>query len=86
MAKKIRINCNEATTICDKSQYGEASFWDKIRLNMHLLLCKHCNAYSKQNKIMTKILGTYLSSCNAEKHLTAEEKKLLKNKLSEKID
>jgi len=38
MRKKLMISCDEATTICDKNQYGEASNWDKLRLNFHLLL------------------------------------------------
>ncbi len=53
MSKKFMISCDEATEICDKNQYGEASKWDKLRLNFHLLLCKHCKAYSKQNSIIT---------------------------------
>ncbi len=30
------INCDEATTICDKSQYCEATLWERIKLRMHL--------------------------------------------------
>ena len=62
MSKKIMISCDEATTICDKNQYGEASFWEKIKLNLHLLMCKHCRGYSKQNHLITKIVGKYLTN------------------------
>ena len=30
----MKINCDEATTICDKSQYKEAGFWEIIKLNI----------------------------------------------------
>ena len=83
MSKKFMISCDEATAICDKSQYGEASRWDKIRLNFHLMLCKNCHAYSKQNNIITKMLGNYLDTCDGSKHLSDEEKKVLDIKLHE---
>jgi hypothetical protein len=86
MGKKIMISCDEATAICDKNQYGEASGWDIFRLSLHTLLCKHCKSYSKQNNIMTKILGKYLNTCDGSKHLTLEEKKGLEKNLKEQID
>ncbi len=86
MGKKFMISCDEATSICDKNQYGEASSWDKIRLNFHLLLCKHCKAYSNQNHLITKMLGKYLKACDGSKHLTPEEKKELERKFNEQLD
>ncbi len=86
MSKKIMISCDEATAICDKNQYGEASFWDKIKLNLHLLMCKHCRGYSKQNHLITKIVGKYLHTHDGSKHLTVEEKMELEKKLNEKIN
>ena len=38
------INCDEATTICDKNQYKEASFWEKLKLGIHIFICKKCRA------------------------------------------
>lgn len=55
MFKKVEISCDEATTICDKNQYGEATLLDKIKLNIHFLRCKICSLYSKQNTFLTKI-------------------------------
>ena len=86
MSKKIMISCDEATAICDKNQYGEASFWDKIKLNLHLLMCKHCRGYSKQNHLITKIVGKYLHAHDGPKHLTVKEKMELEKKLNEKIN
>lgn len=53
--KKFTITCDEATTICDKNQYGEASFMDKIKLSLHFLGCKICSLYTKQNTMLTKV-------------------------------
>ena len=55
MFKKLKITCDEATTICDKNQYGEATFTDKLKLQLHFLSCKICSLYTKQNTLLTKI-------------------------------
>ncbi|VAV83802.1 hypothetical protein MNBD_BACTEROID02-448 [hydrothermal vent metagenome] len=86
MSKKLMISCDEATAICDKNQYGEASRWDKFRLSFHLLLCKHCKGYSEQNHIVTKLLGKYLNTCDGSKHLTEAEKEELSKNLDEKLE
>ena len=52
---KFMINCDEATAICDKSQYGEATIYDKIRPNFHLLVCKYCKSYTKKAKFLVSI-------------------------------
>ena len=33
------MKCEDAGQVCDKSQYKEASFWEKLKLNVHLLYC-----------------------------------------------
>lgn len=83
---KIMINCDEATTICDKSQYGEASLSDKILLNLHLLLCKCCKSYSKQNTLMSRLFGKYLTPCSDHEKLSKEEKSALEESLKKKLD
>ena len=66
MAKKFKITCDEASTICDKSQYGEATFFEKIQLTWHLLKCKVCSLYSKQNSKMTDLFKMNSEKCKNE--------------------
>ncbi len=82
---KFMINCDEATAICDKNQYGEASIYDKIRLSFHLMVCKYCKSYTKQNTLMSQLFGKHLSPCDESKKLTKEEKLELENKLQKKL-
>lgn len=82
MKKKLMINCNEATSICDQSQYGEASFIDKIRLQIHLFLCKNCSLYSVQNKVMSNFFKTHLNQ-TTHLHLSESEKMNLKDKIKQ---
>nr|WP_291870831.1 hypothetical protein [Maribacter sp.] len=70
------ISCEKAQLICDKAQYKEASFLDKIKLHIHLLICKTCAGHSKKNGRLTKL-------CNkAPLHSLSEgDKKTMKQKL-----
>ena len=83
MSKKIMIKCDEATSICDKSQYGEASTFDKIRLSLHNFLCHKCKLYTEQNKVMTKIFKVHLH--NHEDHLCDEDKDALQKTLEKEL-
>lgn len=81
------ITCNEATSICDKNQYKEASFWDKIRLSIHLFLCKHCASYSKQNSTMTRLFKMNSHECKSKENcLSTEDKNELKEVLKKEVN
>lgn len=85
MFKKLNITCDEATTICDKSQYNEASFFEKVQLNWHLLRCKICSLYVKQNRKMTDLFKVKSVECKEEtKCLSKLEKEALQKEF-EKI-
>ncbi|WP_046756924.1 hypothetical protein [Kordia jejudonensis] len=53
---KFFISCEEAKHICDKSQYGEASFWEKVKLNVRLSWCRITRGYSSNNNKLTKLV------------------------------
>ncbi len=84
MFKKLKITCDEATTICDKSQYGEATVFQKIQLNFHFLVCKICSMYTKQNNEMSKVYKMKARDCKEKKQcMSSEEKETLKRQLQE---
>lgn len=82
---KFRINCDEATAICDKSQYGEASLLDRMKLSYHLLLCRFCKSYSKQNNLMTSVFDKFTTPCQGDHKLSEEQKERLSQELKEEI-
>lgn len=85
MFKKFIITCDEATTICDKNQYGEATFFEKIKLNIHFIRCKICFRYTKQNMTLTKIYKGHANSCKNLKHCMSDDDKLALKKQFENI-
>jgi len=50
---KFFLKCEEAAYVCDKNQYREAGFFEKLLLKLHLLRCKLCRSYSKNNGKLT---------------------------------
>lgn len=82
----MKITCDEATEICDKYQYKEASLLEKIKLNVHLFLCKKCGLYSKQNKMMStcyrKLKDAEISKTP---NLNQVEKEIMEQELKSKI-
>lgn len=52
------ISCDEAKHICDKSQYDEATSWEKVKLNIRLSWCRITKAYYKRNTKLTEVLNT----------------------------
>ncbi|MBU3821198.1 hypothetical protein KO566_03925 [Flavobacteriaceae bacterium XHP0103] len=84
MSKKINIKvpCSEANHVCDKSQYNEASLWEKIKLNFHLLYCKACRKYTNNNKKLSDTIKKSNVECMDKKRkecMKTEFEKALKN-------
>lgn len=77
---KLFLKCNEATHYCDKTQYKEVDFWNKISLNVHLIMCTVCRNYAKKNGKLTHAL----KSANI-KTLCSKDKDRLKTWFSEEI-
>jgi hypothetical protein len=77
--------CDEANHICDKGQYKEASFWEKVKLNLHLIYCKACRGYSKNNEKLTKTMKKSEVDCldsKCKENMKKELEKALKDQLN----
>lgn len=84
MSNKFFIPCDEANHVCDKTQYAEASLWDKVKLSLHLLYCIACRKYTKNNSKLTKLLTkkpVTLDSTAKESMQAAFDKELVKHQL-----
>ena len=80
---KLFLNCDEANNICNKSQYREASFLEKIKLTIHLIYCKACRLYSRNNAKLTDCINksqvTCLDKSKKNEIKNSFEKELAKN-------
>ncbi len=75
------LNCEGAKHLCDKNQYKEASFLEKINLSINLIFCKSCRDYTKKNNILTKLITNSSKAAS----MPATNKQSLKDRLAEEI-
>lgn len=77
---RLFVSCEEAKHICDKNQYGEASFIEVIKLNIRLIYCKVTRAYSKRNTKLTKTIKK-----SKVQVISTSDKEAMKTKLQKEL-
>ncbi|MFI2741973.1 hypothetical protein ACG2LH_04475 [Zhouia sp. PK063] len=77
---RLFISCEEAKHICDKCQYDEASFIEKLKLKLRTLWCGAARSYSKNNSKLSSCVTSAKVKCMDEK-----KKQALKEELSKKL-
>lgn len=74
------INCSEAAESCDKAQYREAGFLEKLRLSIHLHFCSSCQNYTRKNlKLSALLKKASIKTC------TKKEKEQYRKKIEEHL-
>lgn len=76
----IKLECHEANHLCDKNQYKEATFWEKVKLNIHLIYCRACRKYTARNNRLTKVVKS------PEVHsVSPTDKSVLKERIQQEV-
>ncbi len=52
MKKGIMLSCEDTTHLVVKKAYEKLGMWDRMRIFMHLGMCKYCSMFEKQNKFI----------------------------------
>lgn len=53
----ILISCKDAAHLCQKKEYREASLMDRVRLRLHLSMCRVCSVFARKNRQLTLLLN-----------------------------
>ena len=77
LEQKVPASCLKVAEFSDKQQYAEATFWEKLRVQIHILHCKHCYTYHHKNAELTALINKH-----EFKVLSKSEKEDIKAKLS----
>lgn len=67
--KFLFISCEEAQEICDKSQYGEATAWEKLKLKLRILYCSITRKYVQRNKKLSETIERAPLDCLQKEEL-----------------
>lgn len=52
------LSCREVTELLTDFVEGRMSWWDRLRFQLHLGMCRHCREYLRQMKITQRLLGS----------------------------
>lgn len=74
--ENIPRSCLKVGHYIDKNQYNETSFWERLRIQLHIINCQRCKQYNKINEKLTNLLKKPKLSA-----LEKNEKEELKNRL-----
>lgn len=80
---KIMLDCDVATLFITKREFVSLGKVDKLRLAMHLRVCKHCRNYEKQSSVISNQISQLknIDNNNLQHHLSEEQKISIINKL-----
>lgn len=78
------IKCESVCKICDRAQYNEASFWDKLCLAIHLFFCKSCRNYVQNNRKLTQHVDLKIKKLNSE--VKAKMQQDIESELNKSVD
>ncbi|MDW5287797.1 glycine dehydrogenase [Formosa sp. PL04] len=51
---KLFLSCDEASHVCDKAQYNESTFLERLKLRMHIIFCSLCKKHTHTNMKLTE--------------------------------
>ena len=51
----MMISCEKAADFCNKKQYNEATWIQRMQLSFHLIVCKACAGFSSKNTQLTEL-------------------------------
>lgn len=80
------FNCDDALVACDKNQYENLNFWNKLRLKIHLFYCDYCRGYSRRNQKLSELFRKAGIKTKKYKTLDTSTKDELKKKLIEEMN
>jgi len=80
----LKLTCCEATLLMEQQNANTISFTDKIKLKIHILICKWCEAYNKK----LKIIDANMQLKNTEKQIEITDLELdkLKDEINKKLN
>lgn len=76
--------CKQATLLIEQRNADVIPFFQKIRLRIHLRICKWCGAYNRKVQTMERMMKKMFTQDAPEK-FNKDELQLFKDKLKNKL-
>lgn len=79
-----KISCKKASEMIEQEAIVPLSFYDKLKLKLHLMICKACQNYKKQSQLIDEFFSNTNNDPETE-HFHIEENPHLKETIIKKI-
>lgn len=76
-------SCKKTTELIDKQLFTPLTAKEKMQLQIHKSMCKTCNAYEHQSKVIDNIINKWFNGKPKSNEKLPEERK---NKILEEIN
>ncbi len=53
------LSCKEATRLVSEKLDGDLSFWRRLGLRLHVLMCRGCSRYTRQVKTLDRVVSEH---------------------------
>ena len=73
---KLALTCKEATLLMELKDSNTISSFQKLRLTLHLLICKYCTIYKKKRAFMNQLLQRNEKELNEVDNVTIDRLKV----------
>lgn len=71
--------CQEITEDIEKANFKRLTVTERLEIRLHISMCRNCRQYSKDSKILDRMLQKRFNS-SQKFAFSKEEKEVLKNK------
>ncbi|MCG8574208.1 MAG: hypothetical protein MI810_04930 [Flavobacteriales bacterium] len=78
------MSCEKVTYLIDKGELVKLSFMERMRIRMHVWMCKCCTHYEKDSKALGRMFRRLADKTEPKKVLSEMDKDKLKKAISEK--
>jgi hypothetical protein len=85
MMHLMMLSCKDATFLLTKNEYQKLNLKENLQIKMHLMGCKFCRAFEKQNKIISEKIH-YIQTHPLELELDHDKKKNIQGTIEEHED
>jgi hypothetical protein len=82
----LNLSCKKATEMVEQDKIISLSFVDKIKLKIHLSICKACKKYEKQSQLIDDFFNINKKKYSSLTNINIEENPELKKYILKRLE
>ncbi len=83
---KLMLSCDEATSLIALKHYRKILFRERIKLSLHLLVCKYCKSFDVFNNRFEESIHNTCSKTNQNSSISSKKKSEIKKLINHHLE